>query len=356
MAAPPTLRRNVLAEVGLADRFARMDSPIGPLVVAWNGRASRRSRPTTTTPRSPRTTRRGPDDARSRSSAAAAAGERHPSPPRGRPPRPHRARPARAQPSSSRTSGSRRSRSHAARSGRTAGSPPRSAGPRRSGPWGPPSGTTRCRSSCPAIAWSGPTGTIGQYSLGGPENKRTILRSEGLDPDGMEALAARGVRYIGLGHDQDRSASPRATTRSASRTATGSASGRSATAWRWATERARSAGRTRGRCSPPETPAAARAPVSYTPRLGLVDRSKPRSPAHALDRQPRRHLGRPDHRSTSCGARPISASGSRSRRSRRSSWSRSRFAFAGLLLVTIAALRERRTRLDRRAASSSMGR
>ena len=34
--APPTLRPNVLAEVGLADRFARMASPIGPLVVAWN--------------------------------------------------------------------------------------------------------------------------------------------------------------------------------------------------------------------------------------------------------------------------------------------------------------------------------
>ena len=36
-AAPPTLRPNVLADVGLADRYARFDSPIGPLVVAWNG-------------------------------------------------------------------------------------------------------------------------------------------------------------------------------------------------------------------------------------------------------------------------------------------------------------------------------
>jgi O-6-methylguanine DNA methyltransferase len=40
-------------------------------------------------------------------------------------------------------------------------------------------------------------GTIGQYSLGGPANKRTILRSEGLDPDGLERLAAAGIRYIG---------------------------------------------------------------------------------------------------------------------------------------------------------------
>ena len=36
-AAPPTLRPAVLAEVGLADLYARFGSPIGPLVVAWNG-------------------------------------------------------------------------------------------------------------------------------------------------------------------------------------------------------------------------------------------------------------------------------------------------------------------------------
>src|SRR3954447_8218540 len=35
--APPTLRPNVLAEVGLADLYARFDSPIGALIVAWNG-------------------------------------------------------------------------------------------------------------------------------------------------------------------------------------------------------------------------------------------------------------------------------------------------------------------------------
>ena len=40
-------------------------------------------------------------------------------------------------------------------------------------------------------------GTIGEYSLGGPDNKRTILRSEGPSRTGMEALAARGIRYIG---------------------------------------------------------------------------------------------------------------------------------------------------------------
>ncbi len=35
--APPSLAPAVLAEVGLADRYARFESPIGPLVVAWNG-------------------------------------------------------------------------------------------------------------------------------------------------------------------------------------------------------------------------------------------------------------------------------------------------------------------------------
>jgi len=40
-------------------------------------------------------------------------------------------------------------------------------------------------------------GMIGQYSLGGPQNKRTILAAEGLDPDAMEAQAQRGERYVG---------------------------------------------------------------------------------------------------------------------------------------------------------------
>ena len=40
-------------------------------------------------------------------------------------------------------------------------------------------------------------GTIGQYSLGGPGNKRTILAAEGLDPEAMEAAARRGERLSG---------------------------------------------------------------------------------------------------------------------------------------------------------------
>ena len=98
-------------------------------------------------------------------------GRRHRAPARRRPPGPDRPRPARPHRRSSRPSGRRRSRSRAARSGRTAGSPPRSAGRRRSGRSGRRSATTRSRSSCRATASSGPTASIGQYSLGGPEQQ-----------------------------------------------------------------------------------------------------------------------------------------------------------------------------------------
>jgi O-6-methylguanine DNA methyltransferase len=40
-------------------------------------------------------------------------------------------------------------------------------------------------------------GTIGQYSLGGPENKVSILTAEGVDLGRLERLATSGVRYIG---------------------------------------------------------------------------------------------------------------------------------------------------------------
>jgi O-6-methylguanine DNA methyltransferase len=40
-------------------------------------------------------------------------------------------------------------------------------------------------------------GMIGQYSLGGPHNKRAILADEGADPDELESLARAGIRYSG---------------------------------------------------------------------------------------------------------------------------------------------------------------
>lgn len=41
------------------------------------------------------------------------------------------------------------------------------------------------------------SGKLGHYSLGGDENKRRILAAEGVDADGLEALARAGVRYFG---------------------------------------------------------------------------------------------------------------------------------------------------------------
>lgn len=40
-------------------------------------------------------------------------------------------------------------------------------------------------------------GHIGEYGAGGPEAKREVLRTEGIDPDELEALADRGIRYLG---------------------------------------------------------------------------------------------------------------------------------------------------------------
>jgi O-6-methylguanine DNA methyltransferase len=40
-------------------------------------------------------------------------------------------------------------------------------------------------------------GTIGRYSMGGSDNKRRILAAEGLDPDALETQASAGVRFIG---------------------------------------------------------------------------------------------------------------------------------------------------------------
>jgi O-6-methylguanine DNA methyltransferase len=40
-------------------------------------------------------------------------------------------------------------------------------------------------------------GQLGQYALGGPDAKRTILSAEGAEPDELERLASVGVRYLG---------------------------------------------------------------------------------------------------------------------------------------------------------------
>ncbi len=195
--APPTLAPAVLVQVGLADRYATIESPIGPLYVAWNGRGVS-------------TVEQTIDDADVR--AAPSRTDRScrlsgGSPPRG-PGHAHRP-PARRRPTGA---GSRR--------------PPRSLAVRARGPpeaaeiprgevrpygWiaaeiGRPKavravGTALGHNPVPFIVPCHRVvrtdGTLGQYSLGGAHNKRAILAWEGLDPDAFERLARSGVHYTG---------------------------------------------------------------------------------------------------------------------------------------------------------------
>jgi O-6-methylguanine DNA methyltransferase len=196
--APETLRPAVLVEAGLADWFGRVGSPIGPIVVAWNGLgvslvdaasddAAFAERHTTTVGRP---AFRAPDGVPPR--LASAIGRR--------------------------LEGDRRVRIDLDLRGHTdferdvwqkALEIPH--GEVRPYGWiaaeiGRPRavravGTALGHNPVPLIVPCHRVvrtdGTIGQYSLGGPGNKRTILRSEGLDPDGLERLAAAGIRYIG---------------------------------------------------------------------------------------------------------------------------------------------------------------
>jgi O-6-methylguanine DNA methyltransferase len=195
--APATLAPGVLVEVGLADRYARFDSPIGPLVVAWNGRGVSG-------------VEAAPDDAaferahRARTGRPAYHADRLP----------ERLASAIAR----RLDGDRRVRIDLDLRGHTdferdvwhkALEIPR--GEVRPYGWvaaeiGRPKavravGTALGHNPVPLIVPCHRVvrtdGTIGQYSLGGPENKRTILEAEGLDLPRLEQLASSGVRFIG---------------------------------------------------------------------------------------------------------------------------------------------------------------
>ena len=195
--APDTLAPGVLVEVGLADRFARMDSPIGTLIVAWNGLG-------VSTVESAR------DDATFEAEHTARTG---------RPAYPATTLPANlASAIERRLGGDRRVRIDLDLRGHTdferdvwakALEIPR--GEVRPYGWiaaeiGRPKavravGTALGHNPVPLIVPCHRVvrtdGSIGQYSLGGPGNKRTILSAEGLDPDGLEDLARTGVRYVG---------------------------------------------------------------------------------------------------------------------------------------------------------------
>ena len=199
--APTRLAPNVLVEVGLADRMARIDTVIGPLHVAWNGLgvSGVESEEFAAEPR-------GPDR------AAGLPGRR--------PPRPTwRARSSGgsvAIAACASTSTCEATASSSAMCWRKALDIPR--GEVRPYGWvaaeiGRPKavravGTALGHNPVPLIVPCHRVvrtdGHLGQYSLGGPENKRAILASEGLDPDEMEDAARRGERLIGCALDPHR--------------------------------------------------------------------------------------------------------------------------------------------------------
>ena len=195
--APASLRVGVLVEIGLSDRYAVMDSPIGPLFVAWNGlgvsaietaadgAAFEASHEQRTGRRSTRTDQL-PDP------LAAAIGRR--------------------------LAGNRRVRIDLDLRGYTTFERdvwrktleiPR--GEVRPYGWiaaeigrpraGRAVGTALGHNPVPLVVPCHRVvrsdGMIGQYSLGGPHNKRTILAAEGLDPDFLETQARAGIRYLG---------------------------------------------------------------------------------------------------------------------------------------------------------------
>jgi len=195
--APPSLAPKVLVQIGLADHYARIASPIGPLVVAWNGIGVSSVEAAT-------------DDAAFEASHLARTGRRATR---------ADALPARLERAiARRLDGDRRVRIDLDLRGHTAFERdvwqkaleiPR--GETRPYGWiaaeiGRPRavravGTALGHNPVPLIVPCHRVvrsdGTIGQYSLGGPANKRTILAAEGLDPDEMESVARTGIRYVG---------------------------------------------------------------------------------------------------------------------------------------------------------------
>ena len=196
-AAPPHLPDDVLVEVGLVDRMAPIASPLGTLWIAWNGRGVSE-------------VEQAPDGTEAAARHAARTGRRTVV---------VDALPDRlAAAVTRRLAGERRVRIPLDLRGRTefevavwtkALEIP--AGEVRPYGWiaaeiGRPKavravGTALGHNPVPLIVPCHRVvrtdGTIGQYSLGGPRNKRTILAAEGLDPSAMEDAARRGERLSG---------------------------------------------------------------------------------------------------------------------------------------------------------------
>jgi len=195
--APATVASGALVELGLADRYAETDSPLGPVFVAWNGLGVS-------------WVGTAGDAAVFEATATAHSG---------RPIARANALPARlATAIRRRLAGDRRatialdlrgSTSFEVAVWRKALEIPR--GEVRPYGWiaaeiGRPKavravGTALAHNPIPLVVPCHRVvrsdGTIGQYSLGGPDNKRRILAAEGLDTGWLEAEAAAGTRFIG---------------------------------------------------------------------------------------------------------------------------------------------------------------
>ncbi len=195
--APATLGPAALVGAGLADRYAEVPSPLGRVVVAWNGRGISWI------------DRAGNDDAFRRRFAEHADRPLH---------RAEALPAALDRAFQARLAGDRRVRIALDLRGRTefeiavwmkALEIP--SGEVRPYGWiaaeiGRPRavravGTALARNPVPLVVPCHRVvrsdGSIGQYSLGGPAAKRTILAAEGLDPDALEAGARTGLRYLG---------------------------------------------------------------------------------------------------------------------------------------------------------------
>jgi O-6-methylguanine DNA methyltransferase len=196
-AAPPTVASEALVELGLADHYAQTGSPLGPVFVAWNGRGvswvgtagDPAAFEATATAHSGRPISRAAElpGPLARAIARRLAGDRR----------------------ATINLDLRGATSFEVAVWRKALEIPR--GEVRPYGWvaaeiGHPKavravGTALAHNPIPLLVPCHRVvrsdGTIGQYSLGGPDNKRRILAAEGLDTGRLEAEAAGGTRFIG---------------------------------------------------------------------------------------------------------------------------------------------------------------
>lgn len=197
IAAPASLASSTLLSVGLADAYASLESPLGPVFVAWNGRGVS-------------AVSAGADGKAFEARFRAEFGRplhRVPAPP-----------PRLAAALARRLAGDRRAPVPVDLRGRSpferavlekAAEIPR--GEVRPYGWvareiGRPRavravGSALGRNPVPLVVPCHRVvrgdGTIGQYSMGGPAAKRAVLEAEGLDVGKLQGLAAAGIRFLG---------------------------------------------------------------------------------------------------------------------------------------------------------------